>query len=51
MSKLSRHEAMEKLVAESSTDQLFEKPLGQWRLALRRFRGRKSGMVGLFLNA
>ncbi|MDJ0953828.1 MAG: ABC transporter permease [Acidimicrobiia bacterium] len=51
MSKLSRHEAMEKLVAESSTDQLFEKPLGQWRLALRRFRGRKSGMVGLFLIA
>ncbi len=49
MSKLSRHEAMEKLVAESGTDQLFEKPLGQWKLALRRFRGRKSGMVGLAL--
>ncbi|MDJ0665361.1 MAG: ABC transporter permease [Acidimicrobiia bacterium] len=49
MSKLNRQEAMEKLVAESTTDQLFEKPLGQWRLALRRFRERKSGMVGLFL--
>lgn len=50
MSKLSRHEALEKLVAESSAaEQLYEKPLSQWRLALRRFRGRKSGMVGLFL--
>ncbi len=50
MSKLNRQEALEKLVAESAaTEQLFEKPLGQWRLALRRFRGRKSGMVGLFL--
>ncbi|MDJ0924932.1 MAG: ABC transporter permease [Acidimicrobiia bacterium] len=49
MSKLSRQEALEQLVAESASEQLFEKPLGQWRLALRRFRGRKSGMVGLFL--
>ena len=50
MSKLNRQEALERLVAESAaTEQLFEKPLGQWRLALRRFRGRKSGMVGLFL--
>lgn len=50
MSKLNRQEALERLVAESAAnEQLFEKPLGQWRLALRRFRGRKSGMVGLFL--
>ena len=31
------------------TSSSFEKPLTQWRLALRRFRGRRSGMVGLFL--
>jgi len=50
MSKLTRQEALERLVVESAdAEQLFEKPLGQWRLALRRFRGRKSGMVGLFL--
>jgi ABC-type dipeptide/oligopeptide/nickel transport system permease subunit len=50
MSKLTRREALDKLVAESDdTDRLFEKPLTQWRLALRRFRGRKSGMVGLTL--
>ncbi len=51
MSRLDRQEALDKLVAESAAEQLFEKPLGQWRLALRRFRGRKSGMVGLFLIA
>jgi ABC-type dipeptide/oligopeptide/nickel transport system permease subunit len=50
MSKLNRREALDKLVAETeATDQLFDKPLTQWRLALRRFRGRKSGMIGLFL--
>ena len=50
MSKLSRREALEKLVAETeSTDQFFETPVSPWRLALRRFRGRKSGMIGLFL--
>jgi ABC-type dipeptide/oligopeptide/nickel transport system permease subunit len=50
MSKLTRREALDKLVAESDdVDRLFEKPLTQWRLALRRFRGRKSGMVGLTL--
>lgn len=38
------------LAAEAeANEQLFEKPLTQWRLALRRFRGRRSGMVGLFL--
>ena len=50
MNRINRQEALEKLVAESAAnEQLFEKPLGQWRLALRRFRGRKSGMVGLAL--
>ena len=50
MSKLTRREALDKLVAESDDAvRLFEKPLTQWRLALRRFRGRKSGMVGLTL--
>ncbi len=47
---VSRGEALEQLAADyAATEQLFAKPLGQWRLALRRFRGRKSGMVGLFL--
>jgi ABC-type dipeptide/oligopeptide/nickel transport system permease subunit len=50
MSKLSRREALDQLVAEAEdSDKLFEKPLTQWRLALRRFRGRRSGMVGLTL--
>ena len=50
MSKLTRREALDQLVAEADdSDRLFEKPLTQWRLALRRFRGRKSGMVGLTL--
>ena len=52
MSKVSRQEALEKLVAEAAaTEKLYEKPLSQWRLAMRRFRGRKSGMVGLFMIA
>ena len=47
---ISRGEALERLAAEyAASDQMFEKPLGQWRLALRRFRGRRSGMVGLSL--
>ena len=50
MSNLSRREALEQLAGEASeNEQLFEKPLTQWRLALRRFRGRRSGMVGLFM--
>ena len=50
MSKLTRREALDQLVAEADdSERLFEKPLTQWRLALRRFRGRKSGMVGLTL--
>ena len=50
MSEVSRREALDQLMTEAEDSaQLFEKPLTQWRLALRRFRGRRSGMVGLFL--
>lgn len=45
----NRDEALSKLVAAASADTLYQKPTTQWRLALRRFRGRKSGMTGLFL--
>jgi ABC-type dipeptide/oligopeptide/nickel transport system permease subunit len=52
MSKLSRREALDKLMAEAAaSEKLYEKPLSQWRLAMRRFRGRKSGMVGLIMIA
>ncbi len=44
----SRREAVEQLAAEAAQFQrLTEKPLSQWRLALRRFRERKSGVIGL----
>lgn len=47
---LSRPKALE-LLQEQAADieRLYEKPMSQWRLALRRFRERKSGMVGLFI--
>lgn len=45
---VSREKAIERLEAEAlDAVQLYERPLSQWRLALRRFRGRKSGMIGL----
>lgn len=45
---VSREKAIERLEAEAlDAEQLYERPLSQWRLALRRFRGRKSGMIGL----
>ncbi|MDH3193600.1 MAG: ABC transporter permease, partial [Acidimicrobiia bacterium] len=48
MKMMSRKEALAQLQAEAAdSSRLFEKPLTQWRLALRRFRGRKSGMIGL----
>jgi ABC-type dipeptide/oligopeptide/nickel transport system permease subunit len=48
MKMMSRKEALEQLQAEAAdSSRLFEKPLTQWRLALRRFRGRRSGMIGL----
>ncbi len=40
-------EQLEASAAES--DLLATKPSSQWRLALRRFRERKSGMIGLFI--
>ncbi len=44
----NRKEAIQRLEAEAGdVDRLFEKPLTQWRLVLRRFRGRRSGMIGL----
>lgn len=45
---ISRSKALERLEAQAlDGDRLLEKPLSQWRLAMRRFRGRKSGMIGL----
>lgn len=49
MTSFSRNEAIERLATEASKEVLYQKPLTQWRLALKRFRGRKSGMVGLFM--
>jgi ABC-type dipeptide/oligopeptide/nickel transport system permease subunit len=47
---LTQREAVERLEAMAAESVgLTEKPLSQGRLALRRFRGRKSGMVGLFI--
>ena len=44
----SRRSTVETLEAVAADDQrLTTKPQAQWRLAARRFRGRKSGMVGL----
>ena len=48
MSVFNQRENVE--VVEAATDQrnlLHDKPSTQWRLTLRRFRGRKSGMIGL----
>jgi len=48
MTMRSRKEALEQLESQAlDTERLLEKPLSQWRLAMRRFRGRKSGMIGL----
>ncbi|REK20407.1 MAG: ABC transporter permease [Actinobacteria bacterium] len=45
---MSRSEAIEMLEAQAAgPERLFEHPMSQWRLALRRFRERKSGMLGL----
>ena len=47
---LSRPKALELLQEQAAdTTRLYEKPMSQWRLAMRRFRERKSGMVGLFI--
>lgn len=48
MTLLGKNEALAQLEAMAADpSQLTEKPLSQGRLALKRFRGRKSGMVGL----
>jgi len=39
---------IQQLEAEASdAARIYEKPMTQWRLVLRRFRGRRSGMIGL----
>jgi len=44
----NRREVARQLESEAGDiDRLLEKPLTQWRLALRRFRGQRSGMIGL----
>jgi len=47
MSVLNPGQNAEELVVGSESANLLAKPSSQWRLALRRFRGRKSGMIGL----
>jgi ABC-type dipeptide/oligopeptide/nickel transport system permease subunit len=47
MSVLNPGKNAEELVVGSENANLLAKPSSQWRLALRRFRGRKSGMIGL----
>ena len=48
MTSPSQKKALEQLEREAADAKiLFEKPLTQWRLTLRRFRQRKSGMIGL----
>lgn len=49
MTMLNRKKTVEQLEAGIATEDLTEKPMSQWRLAMRRFRGRKSGMIGLFI--
>lgn len=47
---LSRPKALEQLQEQAAdVDRLYERPMSQWRLAMSRFRERKSGMVGLFI--
>ncbi len=44
---MSQAKAAEILEAQAGTERLLDKPLSQFRLAMRRFRGRKGGMIGL----
>lgn len=44
---ISRSKAIEVLEAQATSLDLTEKPTSQWRLTIRRFRGRTSGMIGL----
>lgn len=46
--RVSKEEALAILEQQvAGPERLFETPMSQWRLALRRFRERKSGMIGL----
>jgi ABC-type dipeptide/oligopeptide/nickel transport system permease subunit len=47
MSFMNPAEDIEHLEGITEQTNLLGKPSSQWRLALRRFRGRKSGMIGL----
>ena len=47
MSFLNPSEDIEQLEGITEQTNMLGKPSSQWRLALRRFRGRKSGMIGL----
>lgn len=41
-------DVIQRLEAEAAdAARIYEKPMTQWRLVLRRFRGRRSGMIGL----
>lgn len=52
MKTLSRKEAIDRLEQDAlDSKRLYEKPLTQWRLALRRFRERRSGMIGIGIIA
>lgn len=44
---MSQAKAVELLEKQAGSERLLEKPLSQFRLAMRRFRGRKGGMIGL----
>ena len=44
---ISRKEAVARLEAQSADASLTDAPSSQWRLTLKRFRGRTSGMIGL----
>ncbi|MEX0797390.1 MAG: ABC transporter permease [Acidimicrobiia bacterium] len=46
--KVSSEEALSILEEQvAGPERLFESPMSQWRLAMRRFRERRSGMIGL----
>jgi ABC-type dipeptide/oligopeptide/nickel transport system permease subunit len=47
VSPFSRRAAVKQAEAMTDDTDLLGKPSSQWSLALRRFRGRKSGMIGL----
>lgn len=50
MTTINRKDAIEQLrIQAGDAERLLAPPLSQWRLTLRRFRGRKSGMIGLGL--